>query len=249
MDSAKDYKIEKEIHLLMAHRTKCDVVAEILAGYELPMLVKIAAKLSCMVFGICKYPEYDVKQMIKAVLRERKKRLDADFQWTDENRERFLAINNELYEACAKGWQEALKIAAALEKRMKRRDAFLKDYEIEIMIQAYPRIGGERDAVDNVAAYLGEETLRCMDSGLSHCHYSKVNSEDFQKSITIDKSMNWNGEYFNGEFDNDFICYPIHYMLDRVWSFADILFIRDIGVDVRVSYQYNKVIPKRTQED
>ena len=81
---------------------------------------------------------------------------------------------------------------------------------------------------------------------VSHCHYNRIiNDKDFEKPITIDKSMNWNSEYFNGEFDNDYICYAIHYMLDtHAWSFADVLSIGDIWVNVEVTHQYNKKIPK-----
>jgi hypothetical protein len=245
----KSLPVEKEIHLLMAHMDKHDTVTKILAGYKLPMLVKIAAGLDEMSFPSRqrKYAETDLKDMLECVLNERSHRLNADFQWTAENHARFLLVSDQLYEAYVKGWQEAFEIAADLEKRIKRRDSFLKDYEIEIIIAAYPQISGERKTAETVAAYLGEKKLRYMEYGLSHCHYDKyINDEDFKKPTTIDKSMNWNIEYFNGEFDNDYICYPIHYMLDTlVWSFADIISIRKIWVDADVRYQHHAWIPKK----
>jgi len=239
-------KVEKEIHLLMAHRDKRDTIKKILAEYNLPMLVKIAAKLYDVIFNRYHYPKYDMEKMLTYVLWERRKRLDTDFKWTDENKARLLFISDRLYEACVKGWQEATETAAALEERIKRKDSFLNDYEIKITLNVYPKIGGEREAAEAVAEHLGEETLRSLKLCISHCHYDNfIKNEDYKTDITINKSINWNSEYFNGEFDNDYISYAIHDMLDtHVWSFADILSIRDIWVNVEVTHQYNTRIPK-----
>ena len=245
MDKIKNYKIEKEVHLLMAYRDKCYTFEKILAGYKMPMLVKIAAKLHDMNFKSNTYPENDLEDMLTDVLSERKRRLNADFKWTEENKAQFLLINDKLFESCEKGWKEAFEIAEGLKKRIKRRDSFLKDYQIEIRINIYPKISGDVD--ETVTAYLGEETLRYMEHGIGHSYYNKhFNDKDLKKSITIDKSINWNLEYFNGEFDNDYICYAIHYMLDAlVWSFPDILSIEGIWVDVEVTHQYYARIPTR----
>jgi len=237
--------VEKEVYLLMAYKDNYDIICEILAGYKLPMLVKIAAKLDDMGWKHNKkYLEDDLKDMLKSVLIERKRRLNADFTWTDENKARFLFINEQLYEACVKGWQEATETAAALEKRIKQQDSFLVDYEIEIIINAYPKIGNG-EAAETVMCHLGEETLKYMEHGISHCHYNSFIKNKFDKPITIDKSTNWNIEYFNGVFDNDYICYAIHYMLDtHAWSYPDILSIEGIWVNVEATHQNFKGIRK-----
>ena len=204
-------KIEREVHLLMANKNNRDKVKKILAEYKLPMLVKIAAELYDMKFHGKHYPKYDFDNMLKDILFERTKRLNADFEWTEENKARLLLVSDQLLEVCEKGWKEAKATAADLEKRIKRRDSFLKDYEIEVIIRAYPKIGGERIATDTIECYLGDETLRYMEHGISHCHYDKyINDEDCKTPFSLNKNINWNGEYFNGKFDNDYICYPIH---------------------------------------
>ena len=146
----KKLAVEKEIHLLMANRDKFEKIEEILAGNKLPMLVKIAAALYNQdnIFG--KYRECDLSDMISYVLGERRRRLNADFKWTDENKARFLLINDQLYDACVKGWNEAVNTATVLEKRIKQKDSFLKDYEIEITLNAYPKISGERKSAEIV---------------------------------------------------------------------------------------------------
>jgi hypothetical protein len=138
-DKRRQFDIEKEVHLLMANMKKytydkCDykkkiyVVDEILAGYSLSKLMKIAALLDKFSFPGVYYPERDMNAMLKQVLIERKKRLNKDFEWTEENKARFLMINDRLYNACVKGWKEATDTAAVLEKRINKRDSLLKDY-------------------------------------------------------------------------------------------------------------------------
>ena len=240
-----EFDMKKEIHLLMESKDKRKILSKILAGYELPVLVKIAAVFDIMIFRSDKYPKTDLEFMLKVVLRERKRRINAKFQWKDETRKRFLLVNDQLYEACVKGWQEALETAAALEVRIKREDSFLKDYEITVNINAYPKINGDRD--DVVTDYFAVKGLNNIAS-ISHCHYETIvlsaDNESFPK-LCIDKTTNWNGEYFNGEFDNDYICYAIHRLLDsHMWSFQDILSIRRIWIDVEATHQHFSDIPK-----
>ena len=241
----KRLPVEKEIHLLMAYKDRDEAISEIIAGYRTPKLVKIAAALADMKSHsgkYSKYTEHDLADMLDDVLEERRRRLDADFEWTDENRARFLLISDRLYDASVKAWQEAEETAASLEKRIKKKDSFLKDYEIEIAVTPYPKIRGEREAAVTVALYLAEETLVCMKTDISHIHYHRHiggDGDGYEENLLTDKSMNWNIEYFNGVFDNDYICYAIHVILDTgVWSFADVLAIERIWADVEVTHQY-----------
>ena len=236
----KDLSIEKEIHFLMAHKDNYDKIQEIIAGYKLPMLIKIAAEFYCFNIrprcGICSV--HDLDDMLKKVLSERRRRLNADFEWTDENKARFLFVNDQLYEVSKKGWDEAKETAAALEKRIKRRDSFLKDYEIEVTLNAYPKITGPRESAKRVNYYLAEKANMPGNMSISHFRYKHDKNEE-HTPLMIDKKTNWNREYFNGEFENSYICYAIHWMLDtHVWSFPDILSIQEIWVDVNVAYQH-----------
>ena len=248
-DLSKELSLEKEIHLLMANEyskwhssTRRKALDEILDGYKVPMLTKIAGKLICersYYPSFYNYTEHDLNEMIGRILYERKHRLNEGFKWTEENKARFLFINDQLYDACVKGWEEAKETAAALEKRIKQRNSFLKDYEIEITLNIYPKIKGERRWASELESYLGHEETRLLEMNISHSHYKrKFKKENADKPMLIDKSTNWNIEYFDGVFDNDYICYAIHGLLDTDgWSFVDILSINKIWVDVEVKHQ------------
>ena len=139
-DLSKELSLEKEIHFLMAignsklhSTTRRKALDEILDGYKVPMLTEIAGKLICerrYYPSFYNYTEHDLNEMIGRVLFERKHRLNEGFKWTEENKARFLFINDQIYDACVKGWEEAKETAATLEKRIRQRDSFLKDYEI-----------------------------------------------------------------------------------------------------------------------
>jgi hypothetical protein len=242
----KDRTIEKEVHLLMAYKDDYDAVCEILAKYSLPMLMKIAAKLHDMKHSDNRYPHRHMTRILEHVLCERKGRLNINFELTDENKARFLFVSDQLYEASAKGWQEAIETAGALEKRIKQKDSFLKDYEICIRLQAYPRVSGERKAAETIRCYLAEETLDYIDFRVGHSDYKNLTSgKGICEPINIDKSKNWNIEHFGGKFDNAHICYAIHWMLHtNVWSCSDIMSIDHIWVDVEITHQYETKIPK-----
>jgi hypothetical protein len=239
----KKLAAEKEVHLLMAHRNNHNKISTIITGYETPVLVAIAAALYDMDIYARSYPKRDLEDMLKDVLQERKKRIDNDFTWTEEKKARFLLINDQLLEACEKGWQEALETAAELERRIKRKDSFIKDYEIKVRLSAYPRISGDTD--EKVMAYFGDDVMRTVEYWISHCHYKSIIEDDYKKPLCLDRSTNWNIDFLRGEFDNDYICYPVYLMLcTHVWSFPDILSIWNIWVDVEVTRQFCKRIPK-----
>ena len=247
-DLKKKSAVEKEICYLANYEDGAYYIRNY-QDYKMPMLLNMAALIMDRDFwrrtnfGVFDgidyvYAEHALKNILSEVLQERRRRLNADFQWTEENRSRFLSVSRQLYEAYEKGWQEAAETAATLEKRIKQKDSFLKDYEIEVSIVAYPQISGERDAAQAIAAYLGEETLLCAKSDISY-YRKKSCLDEVEKPIALDKSHNWNIEYFDGVFDNDYICYIIHVMLDTgIWSFADIISIKNICIDVNAEHQH-----------
>ena len=236
-------EIEKEAHLLIAYKNRYDDQKNLIAEYKLQKLVKIVAMLidhGDLFSDRFGYTKNEIDWIIEQLLSERRRRLNAEFQWTEENRARFKAVNDELFDACNKGWEEALDTAKALEARIKSRDAFLKDYEIDVTITAYPNIGGNREAAEILGYHLGED-YHCSRVGeISHSRY-KHDTDIDSLPMTVDKNVNSNIEYFDGEFWDDYICYTIHRMLDsHIWSFPDILSICSIWVDVKVEHQYDK---------
>jgi len=246
--------VEGEIHSLVAYMRNRVMISdrvldEIIAGYTMPTILKIVAELAYGNTSTKFLNEREREYLIKRLLIKRRRLLNADFEWTEDNRVRFLNVNNNIYELCKMGWREALKTAEILEKRIKSKDSFLKDYEIQIKINAYPKITGiKRDIAEYIESYLAEETLPEIES-ISHCHYKSVtlNDKDFPKYM-VDDNTNWNIEYFGDNFKDDYICYLIHCMLDTgVWSFKDIISIESVWVDVEVTHQHSTDIPKMTE--
>jgi len=181
------------------------------------------------------------------LLRERRKELNINFQWDDENIEQFKEVNERIMEACENGWNESVKEAQALEKRIKSGDSFLNDYEIDVRLMVYLEIAddyeeGEREELEG---FLAEETYLQSIGHISHVHYDHAMKKE-NLPLAIDKSTNWNGEFFGDRFHDYYICYFIHRLLDtRVWSYPDILNIVCIWSDVEVLHQKCTELKKR----
>ena len=246
IDNKKQLELEKEVLLLMSLRNKYEKLGNIIKKYSLKQLLEIAAHLIGKRVGFSNYSQYDLDYIIEQLLAERTHILHNDYNWfwTDEDKQRLSNVNNEILTACEKGFKEAFETATFLEKRIKKRDSFLKDYEIEIKIAPYPSIhGANRDVTDTISDYLAHDAIPMAVEHLSHCHFNHFGKEDY--SILVDKTTNWNTEHYNREFPKINICYLVHSMMEsHVWSYPDIISIRRIWVDVNVTYQYYKNIPK-----
>jgi hypothetical protein len=154
------------------------------------------------------------------------------YQWTAEKKKRLLVVNDALEKAFAAAWDEAMTTAAGLESRITSGEAFLLDYEIDIEFRLCIKdITSQTEDDDDL--YLDVPvTLR---PSISHCHYEFCLEGGLP--LQFDKSLNWNSEYFNGEFDDEFIGYSLHCLLDGGWCFDDILSIKEIWTDVNFTHQ------------
>ena len=181
------------------------------------------------------------------LLRERRKELNINFQWDDESIEQFKVVNERIMEACKNGWNEAVKEAQTLEKRIKCGDSFINDYEIDVSIKVYPEIEDYYEEVEReiLEDFLAEETYHQSIYHISHVHYeSATNKENLP--LAVDESTNWNCEYFCDRFQDYYICFFIHSLLDtEVWSFSDILNIAYVSSDVEVVHQKCTELKKR----
>ena len=175
-------------------------------------------------------------RVLDAILFERANKLDSNFEWTDENKQKFLNVNNKIMQAFVSTYNEALSVANELENRIKNGDKFLKDYEIEITITPYIY----KDDDDDICYVLSEPVSGFLPMHLPIIGNSSYNSKVNEKPIYLDESLNWNIEYFGDTFNNDYICYGIHELLDtHRWSFIDIVNINKIHVDVEVIHQHH----------
>jgi hypothetical protein len=181
---------------------------------------------------------YKRNDLLDIILFERAVKLDDNFEWTNENKQKFLNVNDKFMQIFESAYNEALSSAFELESRIKNNDKFIKDYEIEIEITPYMHKQFYDDKKNNFGYVLSEPESNnsIIEYSFGHSNYD---SEIKEKPVYLDKSMNWNIEYFGDTFNDNYICYAIHRLLDTDrWSFYDIININKIWADVEVIHQY-----------
>jgi hypothetical protein len=197
--------------------------------YSIEMLELLAQKMY--------EKSYKRDDFLDIILSERVVKLKDNFEWTNENKQKFLNVNDKFMQIFESAYNEALAAAFELEKRIKNNDKFIKDYEIEIKITPY--MGGQfyDDTKNNFGYVLSEPKLNRSTINYSFGHLS-YDREIKEKPVYLDKSENWNIEYLGNTFKDNYICYEIHELLTNKWSFYDIINIEKICVDVEVIHQY-----------
>lgn len=181
-----------------------------------------------------KYPMKDIRNILMQTLSKRKNKLDASFVWSEENRQKFLKINNELTKVFQSTYNEATALLEKLKDKLRNNDPFIKDYEIELQITPYA--WEENSTLD------GFSFTNVLCEPLNH--YAPI-SHSFSHSIEkdpplfLDRSLNWNIEILEDVFPDDvYIGYSIHALMDEDWSLYDIINIYSIWADVKVLHQY-----------
>ncbi|MCL2042797.1 MAG: sel1 repeat family protein [Treponema sp.] len=187
-----------------------------------------------------KKSEWPFRYEFNKALLKRYEKLNKNFSWTKSKKKKFLEINDKLMSIFIKSYNEALTIAKNLEMRIQNNDPFLSDYEIEITLQPY--IFDKNDyEEDCIALVLSEPKYHPIEFDISHSRFEWIEQEI---PVFMDKSINWNNQYLDGVFNDHYICYAIHVLLENHWSFHDILNIDQIWTDVKVIHQnhYQKKI-------
>ena len=172
------------------------------------------------------------------VLLKRYSKLNHNFSWTAECKAKFLEKNERLMTIFTNSYNEAIATAKKLEQRIQRGDPFLSDYEIEIELQPY--IFDKNDYEDDcIALVLSEPDHYPINYCISHSSFK----DDIKNvPIYLDNTFNWNNQYLTGIFDDHYICYQIHLLLENHWAFQDILNINQIWSDVKVKYQHHHLM-------
>ena len=171
--------------------------------------------------------------LLDTILSKRVKKLNRNFEWTNENKQRFLKVNNTFMQVFEVAYDEALAVADELENRIKNDDKFVKDYEIKITLDTYIQDHAYDDP--DFKFVLVEPKFNMLSHRISHCNFSE---RIMEKPTYLDKSRNWNNEYFGDTFNDDYICYQIRQLLDGYWSFYDIINIDEIWADIEYAHQY-----------
>jgi len=172
---------------------------------------------------------------LDAILEERKWRLNRDFKFTPKTIARFLKVNKFLADSLTKGRHEARPVMLEMEKRLKNKDAFLTDYDLEIEIQPYfYKEGGIHEVLEGIF--------------YKSCHLKrpkcilKAYYENKGKGNGGADRCNWN--IHSGLPDDIFkkhhICYLMHELCDHTcWSYPDILQIKNVWAEVIVRRQHS----------
>ena len=187
--------------------------------------------------GFCGcFPTLKEKFRIDSILRYRINHLKKQFSWTEENKNHFLLVNDNLISSCENAWKEAVATAATLEERIKNNDPFIKDYEIEITLDVFPSFEDE-DGLSYVTDYFAGKINDRLSCSISHSAYGVC--LDIERPYDIDKNSSFN-KWFDIEdiFKNEYISYFMYCLLDsRTWSYQDILSVNSIWADVEVTHQ------------
>jgi hypothetical protein len=186
----------------------------------------------------------EYRLLLNEILQFRAKKQNAEFEWTDAKREKFIAVSSALTETFRAAYEEAVSEAKNLEKRIANGDKFITDYEIEARVEPYITSSDSSDFT--FANVLCESTGGVpITHSISHAHFWQAISET---PIYLDTALNWNIEVLASMFTNEYIGYCIHALLESCcWSFADILNIETLRSEVLVIRQNSKsttIVPK-----
>jgi hypothetical protein len=176
----------------------------------------------------------------EAALCVRKWKLNNAFEWTPENKEKLLFLNEKLIECFEKLKTEAGTLCKALQQRVDGNDGFLDDFFIEARI--IPNVF-KRDGEGNLISemdYIYEVLHYEWDSYINLSFTINKESPDETEILYLNREQNWNTDpWFKGEFDEHFISQGIHDLYDHTeWSFQDILKINYLDVSVNVDYEH-----------
>lgn len=236
---------------------KREKTKELIAGYDMDSLIYIAGELADFKgnrWFTHKYTKEDLKYVLNIALEERRKRLNENFQWTDEKRERLIFLNNRIMDATIKCLKKIEEIDAALESQTRAKDSFFMDYEICAEIYVYPEISGNRRSAGRIEKYLAEDVLLRT---IYHEWYEDTDNAwtMYKKALSFEerngKVFNWNdgklkeSERTSKEMCEQFkdvdICFALHRMLEyHDWSYSDILSAERIYIDVKINQQYHE---------
>ena len=222
---------------LMALKDK-DAATVILdeCGEDTSVLLSVAEYILENLSRASFYRDFSKREKELAVgnlLRDRCRITNSRFSWTGEKRKRFLHVNDTLINSCVIAWDEALSTAAVLEERIKQNDPFMKDFEVDVNINAYPSFGNEDDFED-VRAVFGEELPST--ASISHSNYEM--SIKLDRPLDVDRRLARSMHNISEEFENVYISSSVNKMLyTKIWSYEDILSISSIWADVKATHQ------------
>ena len=95
----------------------------------------------------------------------------------------------------------------------------------------------EDDTNENFAFVLSEplSSYQAINHSFGHSSFLIENQE---KPILLDTTHNYNSEYFGSVFEDQYIGYAVHALLEHKWSFKDLINIKSMWANVEVTLQH-----------
>jgi hypothetical protein len=173
---------------------------------------------------------------LSVALGERQSKLNRDFEWTPENCEKFLLLNQQLIQLWEKLHHEAKQTFDVIQSRINDPDDFLQDFNMTARIEVYICVPDENGKLCGVQDFLIDSICELVNSQSYYCE------TNFAHNIYLDREQNWNFEHrFEGKFDNHFISQAIHDLYDHTYlSYCDMLKINSLWADLSVDYQHSR---------
>jgi len=158
----------------------------------------------------------EVDEELKDLMSIRKWKINDTFEWTPENKEKFLRLNQKFINHFEKLRDEAVPIIKMLQKRIEDKDEFLHDFYLEVKITPYIYVPDENGAICEAEDGMERILDEILNEHLVPNIWGIEKEEDITESIYFDTKQNWNIEtYFEGKFDGDFISQAIHDLYDH----------------------------------
>ena len=193
---------------------------------------------------LCLYYRYErtkaVEDKIEEALYERSYKLNRAFEWTPENKEKFLRLNQKLIECWEKLDIEAKQTLKTIKSRLSEQGSFLHDFDIEAVVRSFIYVldeDGEYYEADNC---IEDVLINSLEESycVNHCWYNSCDDEDV--ILYIDRKQNWNIEHwFEGKFNEHFISQAMHDLYSHsCLSFPDILKINRLWAELQIKHQH-----------
>lgn len=187
-----------------------------------------------------KYSETEA-ELLEEMLHERQQKINETFEWTPENKEKFLCLNRKLIDCWEKLHAEALQVVETLQSRLNKPDRFLHDYEVEAKIRPFINKLDEDGEWGEAYNCIEEVLINLLDDFYPFVNRTNYNSRsDNTYVIYLKKEQNWSHWHqFKGEFEGEYISQAMHDLYDHTYlSFPDILKINELWGELQIIHQH-----------
>lgn len=165
----------------------------------------------------------DEEMTIQEMLRERCRRLNKNFVWTPEKKQKIIELNSGLLERYRDAYNEMVRIATEYEERFRSGDNNYKDYTIELEFW-YSAGESENEEENELWGNMCEETV---DWGPMFSIFSSDRGKEgfikpFEEVMLIDRDYNANREppFNRHEFpDTSLYCF-MHEIFDHNGTYS-----------------------------